>query len=55
MAAPDLQTVAVTKIGTAEQAGGQRFANPCPLARPAFSGGRFDHLIMASCQIDNLP
>jgi hypothetical protein len=45
MAALDLQTVAVTKMGTAEQAGGQRFANPCPPARPAFSIGRFDPLI----------
>ena len=55
MAAPDLQTVAVTKMGIAEQAGGQRFANPCPPARPAFSEGRFDPLILANYQPDTLP
>ena len=55
MAAPDLQTVAVTKMGTAEQAGGQRFANPCPPARPAFSVGQNDQLMLAKCQLDTLP
>ena len=55
MVAPDLQTVAVTKMGTVEQAGGQRFANPCPPARPAFSTGHFGPLIwqavnLTSCQ-----